>query len=289
MSLGTFRCRTFRALGSFAQRTFSGPPSHPSQRPGLQTFSCRTFAKLGNYAQETFGGLPQALGPGGTIPPIGCIPSYQPTLSFAGDELVWDNRENVSYVSVNKAGDQSYCPANCHRSAITLKELAASNGVYVPRDLVLRIPRSQLPVTPKPRDRWTDSEGQTFTVLEVGRNVGRERHRLVCRNLVIEAALDDVITVQRASISYDQSGVKQKAWYTLYSNVPARIQPQTAELVDERGVRGLKVSHECILGQVVVVTNEDRVLLNGRFYEIRGYSMPERIDELMRLELDLVP
>jgi hypothetical protein len=39
----------------------------------------------------------------------------------------------------------------------------------------------------------------------------------------------------------------------------------------------------------VVVTNEDRVSFGGRFYEIRSYERPERIDELPILNVELVP
>jgi head-tail adaptor len=294
MALRTFLARTFAALGTFGAGTFTGQGTdHPSGRPGLQTFSARTFSALDTFAEDTFGGMPmhvaQVIG-GGPVP-MGCIPTYAPNLIFDNDYLVWDNTSTVSYVSVDlKDGDQNFCPSGCHRHAISRKELAASDGVYTPDDVVLRIPRPMLAVKPKPRDRWTDEEGETFTVLEVGRIVGVQRYRLVCRNLILAHELDDLITIQRASISYDAAGVKIKTWGPLVTNLECRVQPVSSSIVDERGVRGFKVSHEIIISQEVSITNEDRILLkSGQYLEVRGYQQSERIDELPRILAEAVP
>ena len=290
MALLSFAAQTF-AANTFAGATFAGDGLiFPSGRTGLQTFAQDTFAAI-TFAPATFGaGFGRTPGHRPQVIPIGCVPTYAPNLIFDNDYLVWDNTCTVSYVSVNKTGDQNFCPSGCHRHAISRKELAASDGVYTPDDVVLRIPRPMLAVKPKPRDRWTDEEGEVFTVLEVGRIVGVQRYRLVCRNLIIAHELNDLIDIQRATITYDSAGVKIKTpWTVVYPQLAARVQPITSETVDERGVRGFKTTHTIILSQEVVVTNEDRVSFAGRFYEIRGYHNPERIDELPVIDAELVP
>lgn len=277
MALQTFLAKTFAAK-TFQAATFSSEQLAPLDDFRLMTFRGWTF-RAGTFS----GAEAPILAPG-------CIPSDIVTLDTRGDELVWDNTSTVSYASVAKTGDTLYCPVGLHRHAISRKELATSNGVYVPEDTVWRMPRSALPVAPKVRDRLTDAEGVVWTVLEVSRIAATQRFRLVCRDLILVENLRDEIIIQTPSYTFDTVGIRIKTFSVKYADIAARVQPISSEIVDERGIRGLKVTHECIVDRTLEdVTNEDRVSFGGKFYEIRGWSFPERIDELMRLELELMP
>ena len=224
----------------------------------------------------------------GSVLPDPCAPDYTPTLDFSQDYLVWDNIQTVDHTSVRTSGDVVTCILG-HRHNIDRRELAASNGVYTPDDLIWRLPKPTCPIRPKPRDLITDAEGRTVTMLQVSYIVDQQRYRCVCRDLILANDLYDTIDVETPTITYTTAGAKVKTWEALYSDIPARLQPITADLVDERGMRGLRVTHELIVGQALVVTNEDRVVLDGVYYEIRGYHNPERIDELPVLDVELVP
>jgi head-tail adaptor len=285
MALSSFAAVSFAAQ-TFAAGEFSGA----SQGRFLASFKAKSFAS-NSFAAGTFTGInvvadPEQLGP--VTIDMQCTPALTRTLDFSQDHLVWDNYLTVSYLSVRKSGDQMYCPQRCHKHAISQKELAASDGVYVPTDVMLRMPGNQ-PFLPKPRDRWTDEMGTTWTVLEVARIVTLSRYRLVSRDLILHHDLRDAIDVMTPNYTFDASGIRIKTFTSKYTGIAARVQPISADILDERGVRGLRISHQCIVGQELDVTNEDRVNFGGKHYEIRGFHNPERIDELQVLDLELVP
>ena len=218
-----------------------------------------------------------------------CTPAYTPNFPTEGEYLVWDNVQTVLHTSVRNTGNVETCVDYAHRHNIGRRELIASNGVYTPDDVIWRFPSVEAVIRPKPRDTITDSEGTVWTILEVGRNLATYHYRCVCRDLIIAEDLDDLIDIETPAITYDDAGVKTKTWSVLYNDRPCRLQPFTAEIADERGIRGLRITHQIFLAQAVVVTNEDRVSFGGRYYEIRGYHNPERIDELPVLDVELVP
>lgn len=215
--------------------------------------------------------------------------SYTPNLDFTFDDLVWDNVQTIDHTSVRITGDVTTEIDRAHRHYIGRKELAASNGVYTPDDVIWRFPDRYVTNKPKPRDRILDADGVTWTILEAWYIFDQKRHRCACRNLILAFDLYDQIDVETPAITYDAAGVATKTWGTLYSQIPSRLQPITADIADERGIRALRVTHNLIVDRVLSVTNEDRVLLNGTYYEIRGYHNPERIDELLVLDVEIVP
>jgi head-tail adaptor len=246
----------------------------------LLTFASLSF-KGENWNAVHWGGAGAAV--------VACTPAYTPDLAFDTDHLVWDNVQTVKHISVRTKNSVTTCVDFAHRHAITDREMAASNGVYVADDVVWRLPSATATVKPKPRDTIEDAEGTIWTILEVGRIVGTKRYRCIARDLVIHNDLDDLIDIQTPTITYDASGVKTKTWVLLHEGLSARLQPITSDIVDERGVRGFRTTHQVFLSQEVSVTNEDRVSFGGRFYEIRSYEKPELITDLPVLNVELVP
>ncbi|MES2342322.1 MAG: hypothetical protein V4597_11635 [Pseudomonadota bacterium] len=178
------------------------------------------------------------------------------------------------------------------------KEQMASGGVYTGEDKACLFPVAVLVpgFIPKPRDVVIDQDdGSRWTVLEA--NLGKldQTWKLMTRNLALAHDLVDRIDVQRATLAYDDSGVAVKVWppaggVTLYPQIPARVQLVAGQIVDERGLRGFSGSHQCFVDRELGdVTNEDRVLFQGRYYEVRGYRQAEMVDQLPYLELELVP
>ncbi len=213
---------------------------------------------------------------------------------FSADYLLYDNAEAITYQSVAAASRTSYPIATAVRLTKSAKERAPSNAAYVGADLQWLVSGTLLPVPPKPGDQIQDAAGVLWTVQTADYEVLDKQYLLDCLNLAIVYQLQDTITIERPTISYDGSGVRVKTWpptggSTPYQNLAARVQPLDASLVDERGLRGLAVTHACIVSQQVSVTNEDRINLGGVYYEIRGYHNPARVDELPVIDAELVP
>jgi head-tail adaptor len=178
------------------------------------------------------------------------------------------------------------------------KEQMASGGVYTAEDKACLFPQAVLTpgLVPKVRDVVIDlDDGSRWTVLEA--NLGKldQTWKLMTRNLALAHDLVDRVDVQRAAVSYDRGGYLLKAWppaggTTPYRQIPARVQLVADQVVDQAGIRGFLGTHQCFVDRELAdVTNEDRVLFQGRYYEVRGYRQSEAVDQLPYLELELVP
>lgn len=230
---------------------------------------------------------------------------------FATDYLTWDNTEPVQYERA-RHGD-SFPPADrtkpsqadilapisvAKRRAVNRKELAASAGVYTPKDLVWLIPQAVLTtgLVPKPGDAVLDNNGDRWTVLELALNKFKQTWRLTCRNFVLSEALYDKIDILRANLDIDAAGayvknfddalgIQNNGMRYLYRQLPCRVQLITNEIVDERGIRGFQATTQIILSKQIDVTFEDRVIFGDKIFDITGYHNPERIDELPVLDV----
>lgn len=212
-------------------------------------------------------------------------------LDFSIDFRTWDNVEAVQYRSSRQlAGPFDLIPVAKQRK-LTNKELAASGGVYTGIDRVWTIPQAMFSqgIVPKPADVIVDAQARRWTVLQAEAAKQEETWRLTCRDLVLANDLTDSITIERATITYDHSGVAIKTFAPVCVGIAARVQPEHSDIVDERGIRGFKTVVQIIIGQEVSVTNEDRVTLGAVHYEIRGYHNSKRIDELPVIDCELVP
>jgi hypothetical protein len=210
------------------------------------------------------------------------------TLDLTGDWAVWDGLESVTYRSVANTGDADYEVSDALRADLTFRELAASGGVYTTQDRKWLVPQSLLTPTPKPADLLIDGDDVQWTVLAVGRDNLQKVWELTCRDLVLAAALYDLVTVERVTYAQDDAGGRTYGeWTAVYTDIPARIQEGASETVDERGKRITRQSYVVYLAQRVTVTIEDRLKgPDGLIYEIRGSSNPDRIDELMQLQCE---
>lgn len=215
-----------------------------------------------------------------------------PSVEFdvSDDWPVWDNRAPVTFVSRRTAGDRSTILVDAVKRAVGRAEVAASKGVYTRDDVNFSIPRALLPagVEPKPRDAVVERDGTEWTVLRAALNGFRGAWVLTTRNLRIVEALHDEVEVQQPRYVRDATGARRAAWATAQT-VYGRLQPVTAAVSEERGLRGLRVTHTLFLDREVEVSNEYRVKVAGRVYEVRGYRNSHKIDQLPEMDVELVP
>lgn len=244
-------------------------------------------------------------------------------LDFSADYLCWDNTSAV-IVEVARAvppivdvppvyNGQAAAPVPqpsrnkrigipvAKRRNLTMRELAASGGVYTSDDQVYLLPDALFPPGSEPtksgdviietQDLSAEARpGTRWTVLEVGWGKNRQTRRLTCRNLVLAYDLRDTIIIERPAVSYDKAGVPVKSFpsdasapagVTLYASLPARVQLVTKDIAEQRGIRDLEGKYRVIVGQEVDVTQQDRVLLSsGMYLDIVSYENAQRIDEL---------
>lgn len=221
------------------------------------------------------------------------------TTSWQTDYLTWDNTEPIAYSHMRRsagglAADVEYIGVAKKRQLST-REIAKSNGTYTSLDRVWLIPNTLVIGDPlKPGDQIVDQAGSgiLYTVLQVEAQRNGVTWRLTCRNPIIAYNLRDVVTIETAANLGQQEpagGQARKQWRTLYANVACRMQPEDATVADQRGMRGILTRYLCHVQQAVTVTNEDRIVFNGNYFDITGTQDMETLDNLVGIQCELRP
>lgn len=213
-------------------------------------------------------------------------------LDFGNDYQIWDNPEAVTLVSVATAGNTNVPVATALRLPMTTKEIVASGGVYTGQDVIWMLPGALLGATvPKPADRVQDAAATDWTILEVSKGILDRMYKCTARDLVLANGLRDAVDIFRPTNSQDAVGNRVPIYgaVPIYSAIPGKLQDLGGDAEDVHGKRGLRKRYSCWLGQRVVVTTEDQVRVSGVTYQITGYADPDRIDVLMRLDLEKLP
>lgn len=214
----------------------------------------------------------------------------------AGDWRFWPEREDATLrerAAVGAYADHALSATGgaVKRRAPTWREQAASAGAYTAKNLVWLVPQQNLPagVAPKAGDVIRDADDIDHTVLEVQLGKFGQTHRCVTIALAVVYALGELGTLTRPVPGRDGAGRPLPARYdTVASDVRCRVQPEdgTAGDVDERRVIPLR--YTAYLETPVAVRARDRFTVANVTYTVLGFRTPERLDELMRLDLELV-
>jgi len=213
------------------------------------------------------------------------------SLDLTTDYLALDFPEAVTYRSVATAGNTDQAVTKAFQYPVTDKERSPSNGVYQAFEKIWQIPGALVtPLVPKPRDVVLDSGSTAWTVQLVSYSAATQAWNLTCLNLVLALDLRDLITIQRATLEEEATAAKKKTWETLYADLAARMQKIEDQEEDYLDARGMKGQYLVYLSQAVSVeSSTDRILFDGRYYDIRSYRNPDRIDELPVIVAELVP
>lgn len=174
-------------------------------------------------------------------------------LDLSQDYRSWDNTVQVSYVNTLNTGSQTDTIPVAKRRPISQYEMAASNGAYQAGDVLFLIPGPLLVnAEPKPADQVIDDEGTVFTVLSAdGGKLDKageyQTWKITTRNVAVAFGLNDVVNIERSAIDYDTTGSATRAWPSdggaqggkvIYSKLACRVQPESAEIAEERGLKG---------------------------------------------------
>jgi hypothetical protein len=219
----------------------------------------------------------------------------------------WTDREDASLRVLTAPGRYDALPLTApggavKRRAITWKEMAASAGAYTSRDRAWILPRVNLPdgVEPKPGDIVRDLSDVDWTVGDVTVGKFGNTFKCVCRALAVVNELSAVGVLTRPDGTRDAAGRQAQASYAAVGEpVRCRVQPldsQAGDAMERRTIpRQFAAYLACPLAadarDVFTVTSYDSYGGNPTgtvAYTVKGFRNPERLWDLMQLDLELI-
>lgn len=212
-------------------------------------------------------------------------------LDFSDDQDLFDNLEEVSFVSVRLSGNRTVARiTDATFDFVSLKEAAASKGAYQAGDVSFSIRQALLTETggAKPGDKVIrQSDGRTYTVLSAIPTVMTRVWDLTCRDLILAHDLRGTGTLSRPQAGQDAAGRPVKSTYNVVAaDVPCRVQSQGSSTEDALGKRTMSTKLTAYLGEQVDAQAKDRFVSDGVTYTVLGVKNPDRIDQLMSLDLE---
>jgi len=227
-------------------------------------------------------------------------------LDLSNDYLCWDNVESVTLQSTRK-GNMTCTLGIVLRGQLSNKEIAKSGGAYTGLDLTFLIPNAQLPAgtVPKPADVITDGSNTAYTVLQVNGQCkdanGFQVWQTICRDPIIAYDLQDLVNIERATLSTDDTGAVVKTFppvggQTPYANLPCRVQVLNEAITDQRLIHAVEGSYAVYVSmQLAVNVAEDRIKWTPRgslapqYLDMVTYHDAQLIDQLPVIEARLRP
>ena len=175
------------------------------------------------------------------------------------------------------------------RHAISLREAAASNGIYLADDIVWTWSTSQYATAASPGQTIT-SGTTVYTVLDSSYSVMMGFGKATCRDLVMANGLTDSVNYQHPTITLGTATGRSVAWANLRTGISARVQPDTTGDYNERGVRAAVTRYNVIFdpatgaGSTFAITNTGgdwgRFIFGSLTLDVIEYRNASRIDEL---------
>ena len=213
------------------------------------------------------------------------------TLDFETDQQVIDNLEAVTYTSVATDGNTVVSVPDAAFYRQDLREAAPSAGVDTRADGIFVVRNSLLAAVggAKPADTITRADGSVWTVLTARPPVISGVWQLTCRDLILANGLEEMGTLSRPTLGQDSAGRQTFTSYTtIAANVPCRVQPEGGDARDVFERRTLAQRYTAFLGMQVTAQAKDQFTVSGQSYTVLDYKLPQRIDELMTLSLELI-
>jgi hypothetical protein len=213
------------------------------------------------------------------------------TLDFETDQQVIDNLEAITYTSVATAGNTTIDISDAAFYWQNLQEAAPSAGVYTRADGIFVVRNSLLAGVggAKPSDTLTRADGSVWTVLSVRPPVISGVWQLTCRDLILANGLQQTGTLTRPNLTQDSAGRQALMTYsTIASNIACRVQPEGGDAGNLLDRRTLPQRFTAFLGVQVIAQAKDLFTVGGQSFTVLDFKMPQRIDELMTLSLELI-
>lgn len=210
--------------------------------------------------------------------------------AMSGKWRMMPRREAVTFKHQTAVGVYtSYAVSDAWWRDLNDKEKAASRGAYVEHERNWFLPLELLTADVAIGDLIVDADANTYTVLTLSAAGGLGVGKYKTVNLVLAAELRDSVTISRPLNVQDGSLNRVPTYVATYSGIAGKVQEITGDRQEMQGKVGFHKRYAVYLGQRVTVTTEDRVTVSGVTYQIMGYVNPDRIDELMALDVERLP
>jgi head-tail adaptor len=210
-------------------------------------------------------------------------------LHISDDLARIDGLEAITLFAPDADADSGLAVPRALRRRPTRRELEASDGRYLADDVRWHLPAVDVPTPPLPGARIVDAAGESWTVLEVERAALDTRWACWSRNLAIVGGLDQRVTLQRALWTKDTDGAPLATWRDVRVGLRARLQPIDGQTELDRDRPITRRRYRVTLEQAVAVDQDCRILHEGHAYRVTGHEMPERIDRLMVVLVEVEP
>jgi len=229
----------------------------------------------------------------------------------ASEWRLWQNRENCTLRKQVALGlyDSHLLQATggaAKRRAPTWKEMTASAGVVSSRNLVWLVPQANLPegVAPRAGDQIRATETATgleidHTVLEVQVGKFGQTHRCVTIALAVVYELAQRGVLTRPDNTQDAAGRAALTSYSAVGSVWCRVQPQDSQAGEHLGRVTTPRKFTALVDTPLAVKAKDvftvttyvtpgGAVAGVQAYTVLGFRNPERLDQLMSLDLELL-
>jgi hypothetical protein len=191
------------------------------------------------------------------------------------------------------------------RRAPTWKEMTASAGAVTARNLVWLLPSPNLPegVTPRAGDqiRASETTGEEInhTILEAQTGKFGNTHRCVTIALAVVYELSALGVLTRPDNTQDAAGRAALTNYSAVGSVRCRVQPSDSQTGEAFGRVTIPRKFNAVIETPLAIQAHDVFTVTtyaspgGRVagtqaYTVLGFHNPERLDQLMSLDLELI-
>lgn len=173
-------------------------------------------------------------------------------------------------------------------------EGAPSDGVFVRGSRSYFIPKSSYSGPPRIGDlivspvTGIDPVSLTYTVLGVSDAGALGAWELGCVCLQLQSDLRQTLSFLRPNDAVDSAYRLTPTYTTFASGVPARIQPEGGDGMPVYDRVTMPSRFVAFLGQTLALRAKDRAFDGTNYYTVLSYEMPERLDELQRVDLEII-
>jgi hypothetical protein len=206
---------------------------------------------------------------------------------IANDLLVTDGLEEVR---VHFPGtDRSRVVPHVLRSAVSVREAAASGGTYTVQDAKFNLMHSEfasdLPEVGGLIEAFKGTELWSITALDKAGYAGT--YRAWCKRSILRSALTEPLQIQAANFAKSDDLVAKRSWHTI-GNALGKIQEVAQELVVEHERRRVRVTHTIFLpGETVVAAGQRIVDSAGVVYHVLRYTGKDILGDLTAIDCEL--
>lgn len=207
---------------------------------------------------------------------------------FREDLKKADGLQSFTYTDVSTAGSTTQTVDNALITFPVTKAFGQGSVKGYQIDSVsLTFPDDEITVTPTIGD-YVSVESVTYEVTQAEKVTAYTRWKLRAERAYVDDAWDQIVTLQRATLTTDVAGAVVETWGNVgsYSAIIME-EDDVADMINRLGVRGDKQATTVFLSQSVAVLPMDRLLIDSRPYRITMIGDEGRVARLLKVRVEL--